>query len=156
MPKERFLLNAMPKFVKNQRGTQRFKCWRGFPACSSRLVGKRGTLQTHILCGWILNCSVFDSAIVKLPFFWLAIEIILVLIFFNSQIKFVILLAVNHTILDVSSENLALDQLIIPKLLFFFILITYLIDILLILLGEVLSWSLMGIKGLIKKCSPKR
>ena len=27
------------------------------------------------------------------------------------------------------SENLALDQLIIPKLLFFFILITYLVDV---------------------------
>ena len=41
------------------------------------------------------------------------------------------------------------DQLIIPKLLFFFILVTYLIDILLILWGEILSWSLMGIIGLI-------
>ena len=34
---------------------------------------------------------------------------------------------------NVSSENLVLDQLIIPKLIFFFILITYLIDIVLIL-----------------------
>ena len=34
---------------------------------------------------------------------------------------------------DVSSENLVLDQLIIPKLIFFFILITYLVDIALIL-----------------------
>ena len=34
---------------------------------------------------------------------------------------------------DVSSENLVLDQLIIPKLIFFFILITYLVDIVLIL-----------------------
>ena len=42
-----------------------------------------------------------------------------------------------------------MDQLIIPKLLFFFILVTYLVDILLILWGEILSWSLMGIKGLI-------
>ena len=33
----------------------------------------------------------------------------------------------------VSSENLVLDQLIIPKLIFFFILITYLVDIVLIL-----------------------
>ena len=32
-----------------------------------------------------------------------------------------------------SSENLVLDQLIIPKLIFFFILITYLVDIVLIL-----------------------
>ena len=44
-----------------------------------------------------------------------------------------------------SSENLVLDQLIIPKLIFFFILITYLVDIVLILLGEILSWSLMGV-----------
>ena len=33
---------------------------------------------------------------------------------------------------NVSSENLVLDQLIIPKLIFFFILITYLFDIVLI------------------------
>ena len=42
-----------------------------------------------------------------------------------------------------------LDQHIIPKLIFFFILITYLVDIVLIMLGEILSWSLMGVKGLI-------
>ena len=48
---------------------------------------------------------------------------------------------------NVSSENLVLDQLIIPKLIFFFILITYLVDIVLILYGEILSWSLMGVKG---------
>ena len=34
---------------------------------------------------------------------------------------------------NVSSENLILDQLIIPKFIFFFILITYLVDIVLIL-----------------------
>ena len=34
---------------------------------------------------------------------------------------------------NVSSENLVLDQLIIPKLIFSFILITYLVDIVLIL-----------------------
>ena len=33
---------------------------------------------------------------------------------------------------NVSSENLVLNQLIIPKLIFFFVLITYLVDILLI------------------------
>ena len=48
----------------------------------------------------------------------------------------------------VSSENLVLDQQIIPKLMFFFILITYLVDIALILSGEILSKSLMGVKGL--------
>ena len=40
-----------------------------------------------------------------------------------------------------------LNQLIIPKLIFFFILITYVVDIVLILQGEILSWSLMGVKG---------
>ena len=49
---------------------------------------------------------------------------------------------------NVSSENLVLDQLIIPKLIFFFILITYLVDIALMLLGEILSWSLVGVRGL--------
>ena len=34
---------------------------------------------------------------------------------------------------NVSSENLILDQLIIPKFIFFFILIAYLVDIVLIL-----------------------
>ena len=38
-----------------------------------------------------------------------------------------------HNSYDVSSENLVLDQLIIPELIFFFILITYLVDIVLIL-----------------------
>ena len=41
-----------------------------------------------------------------------------------------------------------MDQLIIPKLMFFFILIIYLVYIVLILQGEILSWSLMGVKGL--------
>ena len=48
---------------------------------------------------------------------------------------------------NVSSENVVLDQLILPKLIFFFILITCLLDIVLILYGEILSWSLMGVKG---------
>ena len=38
-----------------------------------------------------------------------------------------------------SSENLILDQLIIPKLIFFFFLNTYLVDTVLILSGETLS-----------------
>ena len=38
---------------------------------------------------------------------------------------------------------------------FFFILITYLVDIVLILWGEILSWSLMGVKGL-KSLGPLR
>ena len=68
---------------------------------------------------------------------------------FNSQIKFVILFTVNHTIcFDVSSENFVLDLLIIPKLIYFFILTTCLLNIILILLGEILSSSLMGVKGL--------
>ena len=48
--------------------------------------------------------------------------------------KFVILLTVNHTIsFNVSSENLVLDHPIIPKLIFFSILIAYLFDIVLIM-----------------------
>ena len=46
------------------------------------------------------------------------------------------------------SENLVLDQLIIPWLIYFFIPITCLLDIVLILWGEILNWSLMGFKGL--------
>ena len=41
---------------------------------------------------------------------------------------------------NVSSENFVLDQLIFPKLIFFFILITYLVVIVLVLQGEILSW----------------
>ena len=44
---------------------------------------------------------------------------------------------------NVSWENLVLDQQIISKLISFFILITYLVDIVMV------SWSLMGTKGLI-------
>ena len=51
----------------------------------------------------------------------------------------------------VSSGNLVLDQPISTKFIFFFIRITYLVDIVLILQGEILSWSLMGVKGL-KSC----
>ena len=46
---------------------------------------------------------------------------------------------------DVTSESLVLDQLIIPTLIFFYILITCLLDIVLILLREILSWSLIGV-----------
>ena len=45
-----------------------------------------------------------------------------------------------------------MDQLIISKLIFFFVLMTYLVDIVLILLGEILSWSLLGVKGLNISC----
>ena len=41
-----------------------------------------------------------------------------------------------------------MDQQIIPKLIFIFTLITYLVNLVLILLGEILSWSVMGVKGL--------
>ena len=49
---------------------------------------------------------------------------------------------------DVSLENLELDKLIVPLLIFFFILMTGLLVIVLILLGEILSRSLVGLKGL--------
>ena len=52
---------------------------------------------------------------------------------------------------NVSSENLVLDQQFIPKLIFFFIFISYLVDIVPILWGEILSWSLMGVKGLVHR-----
>ena len=55
---------------------------------------------------------------------------------------------------NVSSQNFVLDQLIIPKLILFFIHITNLVDInVLILLEEILSWSLMGDNMLIKLAS---
>ena len=41
-----------------------------------------------------------------------------------------------------------MEQLIIPSLVFFVILITCLLDIVLILEGEILSWSPTGVKGL--------
>ena len=74
--------------------------------------------------------------------------------------KFLTLLLPDHICLssycqpynsyNVGSENLALGQLIIFKLIFFFILITYLVDIVLVLKGEIISWSLIGAKGLIR------
>ena len=44
-----------------------------------------------------------------------------------------------------------MDQLIMPSLIFLFILITCLLDIVLILEGEIQSWSLVGVKGLSSK-----
>ena len=41
-----------------------------------------------------------------------------------------------------------MEQLIIPSLVFFVILITCVLDIVLILEGEILSWSSTGVKGL--------
>ena len=49
---------------------------------------------------------------------------------------------------DVSSESLVLDHLITSLLIFFYILITFLLDIVLLSQGEILFWSLMGVKGL--------
>ena len=51
---------------------------------------------------------------------------------------------------DVSTENLVLDQLTITQLifLFFFILITSFLDIVLILKGEILFWSELMLPGL--------
>ena len=48
---------------------------------------------------------------------------------------------------NTSLESLVLNQLIIPYSIFFFILITLLLDIVLILQEEILSWSFMGVKG---------
>ena len=47
---------------------------------------------------------------------------------------------------DVNSENLALDQLKISALTFFFILMTCLLDIILILEGDILSWPVMELR----------
>ena len=53
---------------------------------------------------------------------------------FNSQINFVILPTVNHTILIMFFQRILYwINYIIPKLIFFVILITYLVDIVLIL-----------------------
>ena len=53
-----------------------------------------------------------------------------------------------YNLRDVRLGNLELDQPIIPLLIFFFILITCLLNIVLIMLGEILSRSLMGLTGL--------
>ena len=53
-----------------------------------------------------------------------------------------------YNLRDVRLGNLELDQPIIPLLIFFFILITCLLNIVLIMLEEILSGSLMGLTGL--------
>ena len=50
-------------------------------------------------------------------------------------------------LIRLAQRVLLMDQLIIPKLIYFFILNTHLVDIELILKGEILSWSLMRVKG---------
>ena len=57
----------------------------------------------------------------------------------------------SYNLCDVSLENLELDQPIIPLLIFFFIYVTCLLNILLIMQGEILSWSPAGHKGLINR-----
>ena len=52
---------------------------------------------------------------------------------------------------DESSENLVLAQPI-PQLIFFFILITCLLDIVLMIVRKILLGSLMGVKGLTQNC----
>ena len=41
-----------------------------------------------------------------------------------------------------NSQNLVLDQIIIPKLIFFSVLITYLVDVVLIFWEEIVLWEL--------------
>ena len=53
--------------------------------------------------------------------------------YFNSLIKFVILLTVNHTILIMLVRELSIGSTNYPQIDIFFILITYLHDIVLIL-----------------------
>ena len=52
------------------------------------------------------------------------------------------------------SESLVLDQLIISKFLFFLIPITCLFDIVFIWQGQIMSWSLRGINGLVIEDQP--
>ena len=54
----------------------------------------------------------------------------------------------TYNLRDVSLENLELDQPIIPQFILFSIFITRLLDIALILYGEILSEALMKLKGL--------
>ena len=53
-----------------------------------------------------------------------------------------------HNYDDVSLENLVLDQLTIPLLIFLFFLITSLPDIVLIMKMKIPSWFLTGNRGL--------
>ena len=53
----------------------------------------------------------------------------------------------SYSSCDISFENLVLDQLITLQMIFFLVSITCLLDRVLISLGEILSWSLMGVKG---------
>ena len=53
----------------------------------------------------------------------------------------------SYSSYDDSSENFVLDQLLTPWLISFFILINCLLDKVLILKGEILSWSLVEFRG---------
>ena len=56
-----------------------------------------------------------------------------------------------YNLYDASLKNLELDQPVVPQLIFFFTLITCLLDIVLIIKGEILS--LVGLKGLMIFCT---
>ena len=83
----------------------------------------------------------FDCSILFLPFLLLSRWFRLFLSLpknkqgaFNSQdLISSSLYCLPYSSCDVRSENLVLDQLMIPLMIFFFILITYLLDIVLIL-----------------------
>ena len=57
------------------------------------------------------------------------------------------LYGLRHDSYGARSENWVLDQLTILQLIFLFILITCLFDIVLALQGEILPWSLTRFKG---------
>lgn len=67
---------------------------------------------------------------------------------FIPKVSSVILLSVFRQFLRCQFRDLVLDQLINPQLIFFYTIMTCLLDIALILWGEILSRSLMGGIGL--------
>ena len=62
----------------------------------------------------------------------------------------------SYSSYDDSSENFVLDQLLTPWLISFFILVNCLLDKVLILKGEILSWSLMEFRGVTVLTWPDR
>ena len=99
------------------------------------------SLSTSFAVDWLLK-NLFIERLIKNSFKAKGLPFIL----FQTCIKGNLLF--RNYMQNFNPLSVVLDQLIIPSLIFFFILITCLLEIVFTLYGETTSWSLVGVKGL--------
>ena len=146
-------------FVKNEYRTGFIlrRWFKLFPFCNwirPWISGPSASIQWSWL-GWSDQLKIFLEELIEFTCYFQDIfsENVNRSRIFGNQLKMEPLTPIFRLLLwlkpyNVSSENLILDQQKIPWLKFFFILFAYLHDILLTLLGEILSRSYVGIQWL--------